>query len=287
MPRLGRSEHHDVDLQYNRTPVDDPDPTSPKGPPQNARMGRDRECAADRLEMRSYHLRQETRPGSGPDRWRITEFEARPFPAHDGLIEGYERLGYAVPSPPRPEQVGLFYQQAAILEHTERMRYLVGFPADVAGDPARGVVSLGDGGQHRMVQRRVAYLGLLGQQVTGFPEERGLRIQYGPDHPRIKVVKVRGGVFPYEFPPVRGSSAHQRMHEHGQLRVGDSRTVRHPGSRRDGRPAQDLPIPATAPIRKAGRPLPTWRSRRGAVVPCSLTRFPRAELALDDRRQGG
>ena len=151
----------------------------------------------------------------------VTEFEARPFTAHDGLVEGYERFDYAVPIPPRPEQVGLFDQQPAILEHTERMRYLVGFPANIAGDPARGVVSLGDGGQHRMVQRRVAYLGLLGQQVTGFPEERGLRIQHGPGHPRIKVVKVRGGVFPYQFPPVRGRSAHQRMHEHGQLRVGN------------------------------------------------------------------
>jgi hypothetical protein len=88
------------------------------------------------------------------------------------------------------------------------MRYLVGFPANVAGDPAGGVVSLGDGGQHRMVQRRVAYLGLLGQQVTGFPEERSLRIQNGPDHPRIKIGKVCGGVFSYQFPPVRGRSAY-------------------------------------------------------------------------------
>jgi hypothetical protein len=42
-----------------------------------------------------------------------------------------------------------------------------------------------------MVQRRVAYLGFLGQQVTGFPEERGLRIKNGPDHPRIKIFNVR------------------------------------------------------------------------------------------------
>ena len=52
----------------------------------------------------------------------------------------------------------------------ERMRYLVGFPAYIAGDPAGGVVSLGDGGERRMIQRRVADLGLLGEQVPGFPE---------------------------------------------------------------------------------------------------------------------
>ena len=87
------------------------------------------------------------------------------------------------------------------------MRDLVGLPADIAGDSARGVISLGDGREHRMIERRVADLGLLGEQVAGFPEERSLRIQHGPDHPGVKVSEVDGGVFAQELPPVRGSSA--------------------------------------------------------------------------------
>ena len=103
--RLGRSKNHDVNLDLGaiRRVRNDPGSHFAWQATENARIGRNRESAADRLEMRSYHLRQETRPGSGPDRRRVTEFEARPFPTHDGLIEGYERLRYAVPSPPRPE----------------------------------------------------------------------------------------------------------------------------------------------------------------------------------------
>jgi hypothetical protein len=50
------------------------------------------------------------------------------------------------------------------------MRYLVGLPPDIAGDSAGCVISFGDGGEHRMIQRRIANLGFLGEKVAGFPE---------------------------------------------------------------------------------------------------------------------
>src|SRR4029077_9994506 len=115
----------------------------------------------------------------------------------------------------------LLDQQPGILKNMEGMRYFVGFPAYIAGNPAGGVVSLGYGGEHRMIQRRVADLGLLGEQVPGFPEERGLRVQHRPDHPCIEVGEVCGGVFAQEFPSVCGSSAYHRMHEYCQLWVGN------------------------------------------------------------------
>ena len=87
------------------------------------------------------------------------------------------------------------------------MRDLVGLPADIAGDSAGSVISLGDGREHGVIQRRVADLGLLGEQVAGFPEERSLRIQHGSDHPGVEVSEVRVGVFAQELPPVSGSSA--------------------------------------------------------------------------------
>jgi hypothetical protein len=40
-----------------------PDPTSPGGPPEDRRIGRDRVVAADRFEMRSRYLGQETCAG--------------------------------------------------------------------------------------------------------------------------------------------------------------------------------------------------------------------------------
>jgi hypothetical protein len=51
--------------------------------------------------------------------------------------------------------------------------------------------------------RRVADLGFVGEQVAGFPEERGLRIQHRPDYPGVKVSEVGGGVFAQE--PGRGT----------------------------------------------------------------------------------
>jgi len=46
------------------------------------------------------------------------------------------------------------------------MSYLVGFSADIVGDTAAGRVLLGDSGEYRMIERRIADLGLFHQQVA-------------------------------------------------------------------------------------------------------------------------
>ena len=72
-----------------------------------------------------------------------------------------------------------------------------------------------------MVQRRVADLGLLGEQVAGFPEQRSLRVQHGPDHPGVEVGQARRGVSPHQLPAVGRRATDHRMHQHGQPGVGD------------------------------------------------------------------
>src|SRR5580658_9686491 len=66
---LGRREHRDVDLDLG--PVgrvrDHAGPYLPGRPAEDRGIGRDREVAADRFEMRSRYLGQETCAGSGPD----------------------------------------------------------------------------------------------------------------------------------------------------------------------------------------------------------------------------
>ena len=52
-----------------------------------------------------------------------------------------------------------------------------GLAPDVVGDPAPRVPAGRDGAEHGVVERGVADLGLLGQQVAGLAEERYL----GPD----------------------------------------------------------------------------------------------------------
>jgi hypothetical protein len=58
-----------------------------------------------------------------------------------------------------------------------------------------------------MVQRRVADLGVLGEEIPGFPEKRSLRIEHRPDHPCVKIGEVRGGVFAYKLASVSGGPA--------------------------------------------------------------------------------
>jgi hypothetical protein len=135
---LTRREHRDVNLDLG--PVsrvrDHAGPDLPRRPAEDRGIGRDRVVAADRFEMRSRDLGQETGAGSGPDGRSAAEFQTGPFPAHDGLVERDERLGYAVPRPTRSEQIRLPDQQPGILQHPERMRDIVGLPADIAGNSA-------------------------------------------------------------------------------------------------------------------------------------------------------
>src|SRR6202000_2738907 len=102
----------------------------------------------------------------------------------------HQRLTYAIGRASVPEQVRLLDQKPGVLEHPERMGYLVGLPADVTRDAAARRVALGDGGEHGMIKRRVADLGLLHEQVPGLTEQRSLRVQHGPDHPGVEVAQV-------------------------------------------------------------------------------------------------
>ena len=66
---FGRREHRDVDLDLS--PVgwvrDHAGPHLARRPAEDRGIGRDRVVAADRFEMRSRYLGQETCAGSGPD----------------------------------------------------------------------------------------------------------------------------------------------------------------------------------------------------------------------------
>src|SRR6185437_7100527 len=104
-PVLGRSEYRDVDLDLGPAGRirDYSGAHLARRAAENRGVGRDRIVAADRFEMRPCYLRQEACAGPGPDSWAATEFEACPFPAHDGLIKGDKRLGDAVFRPSRSE----------------------------------------------------------------------------------------------------------------------------------------------------------------------------------------
>src|SRR5690349_14831993 len=207
-PVLGWSKHGDIYLDLG--PVggvrDDPSAHLARQTAEHFRAGRDRVVATDRLEVRSCHLGQEAGSGAAPHRGSVTDLEPGPGTAHDCLVEGDQRLHNAVPHPAGPEQVGLFDQQPAIFENAQRMRYLVGLPADIAGDSAGRGVSLGYSGEHRMVERRIADLGLLGEERADCPEKRGLLVEHCPGHPCVKVSKARGCGLADEFALVGGGS---------------------------------------------------------------------------------
>jgi hypothetical protein len=71
-----------------------------------------------------------------------------------------------------------------------------------------------------MLSRRVPHgswplteVGLVRQQEAGFPEERKLRVEHGPQHPWIEVSERGGGVARDKLTAVRRRSAGDRVDE--------------------------------------------------------------------------
>ncbi len=216
LARLGRGEHDDVhfDLVTVSRIVDDA--RAHLGGQFAEDVRADGELAAQCLEVRAYHPGKEGRAGGLPGGFGPAEFEFRPARPHDRLVEADQRLGDPVAGPAAADQVGFAHDQPGILEHVQRVAELVGSPAGVAGDAAVGPVAAGDGGQHGMVDRRAADIGLLGEQVARLAEQRHLRVQHGARHPRVEVTGPRGYVAADEFPPVGGGTADNGMNEDRQ-----------------------------------------------------------------------
>ena len=231
-PRLtgpaGREDGHvDLDLRLVRRIGDGARGHLPHRGTEDAPSLGAGELPAQRLEVRAGDLRPERRPGVGPDLGAQPEFQVGPPGPHDRLVERDERLGDAVARPPGPEHVGLLGHEAGVLEHVERVRDVGRLTADVVRDAAPRLVPRGDRGQHRVVERRVADVRLLREQVPCLAEQRAIRVEHRAHHPGVEVVRARRGIVTDELPAVRRRAARR--------------------SRAAGRRARDRSPPRTAP----------------------------------------
>ncbi|GAB3994055.1 hypothetical protein GCM10029992_07400 [Glycomyces albus] len=126
-----------------------------------------RPFAADLLEVRSEDLAVESGLRAVPETlWSATELPVGPVRAQDRLIERDERLVHAVYGPVLAERVRLSAKQPRILQDMQRVSDIAGLAADIGGDAAAGGVARGHGGEHGVVQPRIADVGLLAQQVA-------------------------------------------------------------------------------------------------------------------------
>jgi hypothetical protein len=162
---------------------------------------------ADGFERRASDLRRTALPGPGPDFGGLPGFQALPCGSHHSLVEVDQRLGDAVARLPGPEEVGLAHQQLAVFQHRQRVRNLDGLPPDVAGDASPGSGALGDSRQNRVIEGGVPDVGLGGQQVPRFPEERAQRRKHRPADPVVEFRHSGRRRVGKKLPPVSGRPA--------------------------------------------------------------------------------
>lgn len=117
-PVLGRGEDGDVNLNLSPVRGVRHDSCTHLAGQSAEDLGvcGNRVVAADRLEVRTDYLGQETGPGALPHRARVTDLEPGPLTAHDRLIKGDEGFRDAVPRAAGAEQVRLPGQQSAVFE---------------------------------------------------------------------------------------------------------------------------------------------------------------------------
>jgi hypothetical protein len=79
-----------------------------------------------------------------------------------------------------------------------------------ASEHRRRSRAAGNRRQHRAVQRRIAQVRLLAEQVTRLPEQRRRRVEDGSDDPVVEIVRRAGRVAADEI-PVSGLFALDRI----------------------------------------------------------------------------
>ena len=231
--RAGREDGHvDLDLRLVRRIGDGARGHLPHGRAEDAPSLGPGELPAQRLEMRAGDLRPERRPGVGPYVGTEPGFQVGPPGPHDRLVERDERLGDVIARPSGPEDVGLPGHEAGVFQHVERVRDVGRLAADVAGDAAPRLVPGGDRGQDRVIERRIADVRLLGEEVPCLAEQRAIGVEHRAHHPVAEVIRARRGVVTDELPAVRRRAADDRVQARGEPGISSPpRTVPRHGSR--------------------------------------------------------
>ena len=169
--------------------------------------------------MRAGDLRPERRPGVGPHVGAEPGFQVSPARPHDRLVERDERLGDVITGPPGPEDIGLPGYEAGVLQHVERVRDVGRLTADVAGDAAPRLVTGGDRGQDRMVERRIPDVRLLGEEVPCLAEQRAVGVEHRPHDPVVEVIRAGRSIVADELPTVGRRAADDRVQARGEPRI--------------------------------------------------------------------
>lgn len=192
------------------------------------------------LEARSEDRAGEPLLGTPPHPATTPLFQHGPRGPHDRVVEADQRFGDLIAAAAPAKQVGLPGQQAGVLQHRERMLEVGRVAPDVGGDAAAGAVALGDGRQHRVVERGLAERRILGKEVSGLAEQRADGVQHGPNNPVVEVVCVGRHVVLDILAAVSGSAAHDGMHLSRQRRIAQPPKPARPRSGAD--PASSPPM---------------------------------------------
>ena len=211
--------------------------------------------AADLLEVRPHHLAVEgvlrVTPHLGG---AARAFQVTPSRAHDRVVEGQQRFGDPVRRPVLLEGFRLVGDEPGVMQHAERMCQVRGLALQVAGNAAAAGVAVGDRREHRVVERGVAHVGFLGEDVTRLTEQRPAGIEYRPAHPRVEIAGAGRDVVLGELPAVGRGPPTMAFVSTAVRRSLIPQNSSPAGSPASGQQAQVRPCRAAAHCRQAASP---------------------------------
>ncbi|GAJ82184.1 hypothetical protein NBRGN_050_00310 [Nocardia brasiliensis NBRC 14402] len=120
--------------------------------------------------------------------------EITPIHPRDGVIEADQRLSDPVLGAVLPECVLLVCDHADVLQHCQWVREVGRLSGKVARDTAAAGISVGDRGEHRMIERGITEGRLLGEEIPSFAKQGPSRIQHCAHHPVVEVCWARRAV---------------------------------------------------------------------------------------------
>jgi hypothetical protein len=104
--------------------------------------------------VRAEYVSVKALTGAGSDPFQVEGvFKLGPHRPHDRVVEGDQRFGDAAAAPVGAKRIDLASQQADVLQDGQRAGDVGGLAADLAGDPAPGVVAGGHSHEDGVVER--------------------------------------------------------------------------------------------------------------------------------------
>ncbi len=232
--------------------------------------------AADLLEVRADDLTAKGGLRAFPYGGSLVgAFQVAPLRAHQGVVERQNRLRNAVGGALAVESIRLAHNHPGVFQNRQRMAQVGRLALQEAGNTPAGVVSLGNGREHAVIESGIAQVGFFREQEPRLAEQRAPRVEHVAQDPRTEVVHVGRCVPEHELAAIGRRAADHRIDEHGKARIpGQPPEVGSQAEVQGGHHKFETGAPAQRsgtrqqPSHKGQRGTAQQQPHRAAFVPC-------------------